>query len=1267
MTAALHRLNQLPCFSKLRTIITSQSPALDKVLDMASTTRLENPTTNAELSSLNGNSTIPTIMATKLSSLDEVTIAQQNDGVGQLAIPSAEQLETRNCKDGARKKSEMVNIPEHDTNSMEPNILQLGPLTKYVSTSDYMTNPNLDLHTRFNSPLNSLEIFNPVEFAPCCLPGVMNLPVTANNTLVQNSNLRTSPLHQEPARVSAYAKLIFEDGYFYMNTYSVVLGRDLKAWHAAIRKEKRRQNQLQNSGGHNREPETPVCVKREGSRYSRSIVSESGGMLRAENDSDVEERMRWRRLRNLNKVSKKTKSTGSSSPGSRKNYTVQSCKAKVYEAQNLQSTISRVDGPIPVDLATFRPSPHDCPLVAIHPPATAPISAYKSISREHVKIAFNCKKSYFEAHVIGRNGCFVQDQWYQTSDIVPLKSGDFLQVGGITVQFMLPNQLDPTTVEYSDYSDEDPNSEECTPVDTNERKQGDLMETSDDESASSGDNIKPLDSNKDALRRDKQNDVDLTRTLANKKRKKKRLESHQDNEADEIQNEAMARNISSNISLNFMIDKKRGPGRPPKNGILSKREQKLLKKEEQALFEAMVKEGVEASKEHDIEKEKIKGKGKALLPEIKIKPILTEEAIEDCDRKNFENFIEKTNLQQPGLPLKNKVGRPRKNPLPDNLNEPPREKRKYTKRKPKEPREPKDIEGNGSGSGEDAKAKKEKVSQRPPRSPSPVMNEEDYTPEQLAKPQANYLTLIHEALSNAPSQQLGLPEIYRAIYRKYPYFKFKTQTLGWQSSVRHNLSQHKAFRKVEKDGKGWTWGIVDGVSIERDKKRRATPPPQSDFSPLHHQPLCQSGQSQIMGHYSYGLSVGLHTQSGQFSNYQLLPSTIEHSSNTSLPSNFIPSIPPHLTAPNVSTSYNSPYAPKSTKTESSSQNIEPGETTEQQTSDKTSSSIASNDNINYSNIDSQEKSNGTQPKSPPIEQSVPQIQAKQTTDQVLQASPLQPQDLPSVVSVNGINNSCTQKSIASPTQQISQSQTLSQIQKSCQVLKSKPSLVQSNSIHTSINEDVIRAAESFKKNLLDSLKSKQSEIIVNSAVNRVLGIVSQNESSGNPQEEMIMTALKSLLSKIPGSKIEADRTYSVLSQLNSQSSDATNLSQQSIVQNTQNSTKTPGCDETALAVTRPNFTVQGHSRLSTSAVTRPPMTTSGSKAVHSDNSSNTPRKSIPSTSPALTSSSVNETSTIKPPSKEIEQLAGKKRTHDETEDVPEFKRLSTSGPLQLKI
>ncbi|RKF64423.1 putative forkhead domain-containing protein [Erysiphe neolycopersici] len=763
----------------------------------------------------------------------------------------------------------------------------------------------------------------------------MDMPIDTNNPLLHSPYLENSSMTQEPARVSAYAKLIFEDGYFYMNTYSVILGRDLKAWHAAMRKEMRRQRQIQEGRDCAGDLETTIRAKHEGSRYSKSIVSESGGMLRAGNDSDSEGRVRLRKLRKINKASEKSKFTGSSSPSSRKTSTMHMSKSKVYEAQNLQSTILPVDEPVPVDPATFRPSPYDCPLVAIHPPATAPISAYKSISREHVKIAFNRRKCYFEAHILGRNGCFVQDQWYHTNEIVPLKSGDILQVGGITVQFMLPNLLDK----------------------------------------------------------------------AKKKNKSK--------------------------------------GSDPQ-----------------------------------IESNSDKG------------------VIDGITQNSIEPTIETIDSQQPHVSRKNKVGRPRKHPLPDNLNEPPREKRKYTKRKPKEPRELKDVNINGSGSGEDKKAKKEKVPSKPPRSPSPVMNEEDFTPEQLAKPQANYVTLIHEALSNAPTQQLGLSDIYRAIYRKYPYFKIKTQTLGWQSSVRHNLSQHHAFRKVEKDGKGWTWGIVEGISIEKEKKRRASPPAQTH---LGLQPASyQNGLSKIAGQYTFGAPNGSpHTELGHFSNYQLPPRMNGQPSSVINP----PSIPLHLAAPNVPTSYHSPYAPRQTNVDTSNQSGDQGNEIQDQSNANLSSTIK------YQQDD---KSQGDESHS--------------KVDKIL----------------------------------------------SQDISAERPSLD-----NIQLNEDVIRAAEAFKKNLIDSLKSKQSQMIVSSAVNRVLGISSQSEFSGNPQEEMIVDTLRTLLSKIPGYKSEFDTKISSSQQTTTQLSDVIHSPYQSAVLNAQSTSKTTVNDTSIVAVARPTFTSQG--------------------------------------------------------------------------------------------
>src|SRR5690606_1080569 len=74
------------------------------------------------------------------------------------------------------------------------------------------------------------------------------------------------------------------------------------------------------------------------------------------------------------------------------------------------------------------------------------------------------------------------------------------------------------------------------------------------------------------------------------------------------------------------------------------------------------------------------------------------------------------------------------------------------------------------------KPKKEKPSTKRKRSESPEMNEADYPPEALQKPGASYVYLIYEAISNSESKRMSLSEIYRAIQRKYPYFKFRVGT-----------------------------------------------------------------------------------------------------------------------------------------------------------------------------------------------------------------------------------------------------------------------------------------------------------------------------------------------------------------------------------------------------------------------------------------------------------------------------------------------------------
>ncbi|KAG7139492.1 hypothetical protein HYQ46_008160 [Verticillium longisporum] len=167
-------------------------------------------------------------------------------------------------------------------------------------------------------------------------------------------------------------------------------------------------------------------------------------------------------------------------------------------------------------------------------------------------------------------------------------------------------------------------------------------------------------------------------------------------------------------------------------------------------------------------------------------------------------------------PIKRKVGRPRKHPLPEDGGDRP-EKRKYKPRKPKE-------EG-GEGSDAERRAKEKKDKKVRPKSPPLELKIEDYTEEQLQKPNKNYGVLIDETLTAAHAEGraegLTLKQIYKRITLKYPWFYFHTETKGWESSVRHNLIGNEAFKKDDTTG---LWSRVPGVELDAGKKRKATSP-----------------------------------------------------------------------------------------------------------------------------------------------------------------------------------------------------------------------------------------------------------------------------------------------------------------------------------------------------------------------------------------------------------------------------------------------------------
>ncbi|KAH3667150.1 hypothetical protein OGAPHI_002799 [Ogataea philodendri] len=84
----------------------------------------------------------------------------------------------------------------------------------------------------------------------------------------------------------------------------------------------------------------------------------------------------------------------------------------------------------------------------------------------------------------------------------------------------------------------------------------------------------------------------------------------------------------------------------------------------------------------------------------------------------------------------------------------------------------------------------------------------------MEKPPFSYASLIGMAILRAPGRKLTLSQIYQWISDNFKYYK--KGEVGWQNSIRHNLSLNKSFAKTEKskDGKGHFWKIVDGFEYQ---------------------------------------------------------------------------------------------------------------------------------------------------------------------------------------------------------------------------------------------------------------------------------------------------------------------------------------------------------------------------------------------------------------------------------------------------------------------
>lgn len=553
----------------------------------------------------------------------------------------------------------------------------------------------------------------------------------------------TGPIEGSEPRIQAFAKLEFDDGHFYVNTYSFILGRDVRAARAAHQREVQARQAVRNSktksssGG---KSHTPVRTRNDPNGVIGSVVSDRGGIMGFDPDVPAHAPPQLSR-----------KSSNSSGEGP-----VHATPAELhttdYNALAMQSLNDGSGEVKPVDTLALLPSPQACPTIPIHPPTTVDGNAagHRGISRKHVKIAYNFGKDQFEMEVLGRNGAFIGADFLSLGQIRPLHNGDYIQIGGVRIRFLLPDvpvgETGADTVE-EPYMEEDQNAQASVEaeddVDSAGRRGSDIPESK--------------DKSKVAKILLKTKGTDPTRPMPS---------------------------IEGSTDPSQPATRRRGPGRPPKDGIMSKRERAELAREQKLAAKREANGGVTPPPN------RAKG-GK-----------VKEEAV----------------AESPG-------------PKP--------EKRKYAKRKkadgtPSETLLP-SVEGvhmRLEQRSEDYIKAPPVKKRKPSRSPSPNYPPESaYAPEDLAKPPYNYAVLIFDALTDTGTP-MTLKQIYRALKLKYPYFRFKCETEGWTSSVRHNLNGNgHLFMHAERDGKGWSWQLRPGASVEKEKKRRPSPPPPSSQPP----------------------------------------------------------------------------------------------------------------------------------------------------------------------------------------------------------------------------------------------------------------------------------------------------------------------------------------------------------------------------------------------------------------------------------------------------
>ncbi|KAI4257169.1 MAG: hypothetical protein LQ352_001760 [Teloschistes flavicans] len=102
------------------------------------------------------------------------------------------------------------------------------------------------------------------------------------------------------------------------------------------------------------------------------------------------------------------------------------------------------------------------------------------------------------------------------------------------------------------------------------------------------------------------------------------------------------------------------------------------------------------------------------------------------------------------------------------------------------------------------------------------------------KPRYSYSFLIGSAILRSEKRRLTLQGIYKWISDNFSYYRLSDASAGWNNSIRHNLSIHEEFIKMNRPkddpGKGHYWIINPGME-DRFLNGKSTRRPQSAGGP----------------------------------------------------------------------------------------------------------------------------------------------------------------------------------------------------------------------------------------------------------------------------------------------------------------------------------------------------------------------------------------------------------------------------------------------------